>query len=200
MSRSHPLRAAGMLLGLAASCVLCSGCVYSQFTVTTTPPGAIVQVNGKTVGPTPVDVPFLYHGTYELTVFREGFQTMKIKQPVPAPWYEWGPLEFVSEHLIPWTILDKRQFHFDLLPLQVPSPEVIQARAQVLREEGKGIGAPLPSSVMPILVPVQRPPLDSFETLPNPNPSPAPNAGPPAGLPPAPPPMPVLPTLPSSGS
>src|SRR4051812_28599535 len=115
MSRGQPslCRAAGMLLGIAAGCALLSGCVYRQFTVTTSPPGAIVQVNGKTVGPTPVDVPFTHYGTYRLTIFREGFQTLVVDQPVPAPWYEWFPLEFISEELIPWTIQDKRQYHFD---------------------------------------------------------------------------------------
>src|SRR5262249_48931969 len=112
--RQPPRRPVWALLGLAAACGLCSGCVFRSFTVSTTLPGvpgdagAIVQVNGKIVGPTPVDVPFTHYGTYLLTISRDGAETLVVKQEVPAPWYEYWPLEFVSEVLLPWNIEDKR--------------------------------------------------------------------------------------------
>jgi hypothetical protein len=174
--RPSPVRAAPALLALASTLLL-AGCVHRQFTVTTSPPGAIVQVNGKTIGATPVDVPFTYYGTYRLTLLRDGYQTMVVDQPVPAPWYQYFPLEFISEHLIPWTIRDQRRFHFDLFPLQVLPPEAALDRAGQLRSQGQVIGLPVAGPVAPVTVPTQRPPTEP-ETLPIPNPVPPGGIGP----------------------
>lgn len=163
------LRAKTKLFALGVACFLLAGCVHRQFTVTTSPPGAIVQVNGKTLGPTPVDVPFDYYGTYRLTILRDGFQTLVVDQPVPAPWYEYFPLEFVSEHLIPWTVRDQRRFHFDLQPLQVLPPEGVLDRSNLLRSKGKVTGVPETAPVLPVTIPVQRPPSPPGETLPFPS-------------------------------
>jgi hypothetical protein len=174
--QANPSRIGAALLTLAG-CMLAGGCVHRQFTVTTAIPGipgdagAIVQVNGKTVGATPVDVPFTYYGTYRLTILRDGLQTLVVDQPVPAPWYEYFPFEFFSEHLNPWTIRDHRRFHFDLKPLQVPPPEAVLDRSNQLREEGKVTGVPVSSPVMPVTIPAQKLPPD-YEVLPTPNPLP----------------------------
>jgi hypothetical protein len=165
-------------------------------------PGAIVQVNGQTVGPTPVDAPFVHYGTYRITIFRDGFQPLVVDQPVPAPWYEWWPLEFVSENLIPFDIQDHRWFNFTMTPLQVPPAEAIQARAEILRQEGHGIGVPFNP---PNMVPLQPP--ANLETLPTPNPVPSPVPVPPAAplpsklnpVPVFPQPGPVAPNQPTSG-
>ncbi len=163
-----------MLLGaLAACCALSGGCVYRQFTVETTPPGAILEVNGKIVGPTPADVPFVHYGTYEFTIRREGYETLTVKEYVAAPWYEWFPLEFVSEVLVPWQIQDKQRFHYDLKPQQAPSPKEVEDmlyRSGLLRQQGRSIGVPLAPAPAPVTVPPNGPPPGGFETLPVPNP------------------------------
>src|SRR5262249_22064416 len=106
-----------------------------------------------------------------------------------APWYEWWPLEFISENLIPWDIQDHRWFNFTMTPLQVPPAEAIQARAEILRQEGHGIGVPFNP---PLMAPI--PPPANPETLPAPNPVPSPAPVPPAApLPPNVNPVPVFP-------
>lgn len=159
------------VLFFAFSCLLLSGCVHRQFTITTNPPGSVVQVNGKTVGATPVDVPYTYYGKYRLTILRDGFQTLVVDQPVPTPWYEYLPFEFISEHLVPWTIRDHRQFHYDLLPLPAVSPEGVLNRSEILRSKGKTIGAPLTPEGS-VTVPAGRIPNQPFEVLPVPSETP----------------------------
>jgi hypothetical protein len=131
-------------LGLALLAGLLNGCVYRQLVIDTPPEqrGAIVQVNGKTVGATPVDVPFDYYGDYQITILRDGYQTLTVKQPVPAPWYEYFPLDFVSEHLIPFSIRDIRRLPYTLQPLQEVPPEYLKQQAEQFRAKGQTIGVP----------------------------------------------------------
>ncbi len=136
--------ALGMLLG----CVLLTGCVERRFVITSDPPGALVMLNGQPLdGPTPADDHFVYHGNYHFTLYRDGYAPLEVDQPIPAPWYEWFPLDFFSENLWPCWIRDVRRFHYQLQPLQVPRGDEILNRAQELRDRGKIVAPPLENSV-----------------------------------------------------
>lgn len=126
-----------------------TGCVERRFLVTTDPPGTIVQVNGKTIGAAPIDVPFTYYGNYRLTLIRDGYQTMVVDQPINTPWYEYYPLDFVSENLIPWTVRDIRRFQYKMEPLQVVPPEALLQRSQEFRIKGQGVGEPVANIGVP---------------------------------------------------
>src|ERR1041384_5794278 len=106
MSRRLPFFAAALILAITAFGV--SGCVDRRFVIDSDPPGAIVYVNGKQVGATPVEMPFTYYGKYRFVFVRDGYETWTVDEQVCAPWWEYIPLEFVSENLIPWTIRDVR--------------------------------------------------------------------------------------------
>ncbi len=167
----------GMLSLSLISCLL-SGCVYRQLVISTPPEqaGAIVQVNGKTVGATPVDVPFDYYGDQHITLMRDGYQTLTVIQPVPAPWYEYFPLDFVSEHLIPFPIRDTRRLHYNLEKLRDVTPEEIKSQADLFRIRGLHIGTPGQQGVTPAFrppVPPQIEPNSSLEPLPIPRPVPS---------------------------
>src|SRR5262249_54439953 len=101
-----------LLLVAGLACSALAGCVHRQLVITSDPPGTIVQINGKTIGPTPVDYPFTYYGTYHIVLIHDGFQTQIINQPVCPPWYERIGVDFFSENVWPWTIRDIRPLHF----------------------------------------------------------------------------------------
>src|SRR4051794_35158058 len=107
------------LLGAAACLTLVSGCVERRFVITSDPPGAIVYENGRPIGPTPVDRNFVYYGTYRFTLVRDGYQTLVVDEPIKAPWFEWFPLDFVSENLWPFWVRDVRRVHYkmELMPI-----------------------------------------------------------------------------------
>jgi hypothetical protein len=161
MSR-RMLRSAGWLLA-ALGPGLAGGCVERTYTVLTNPPGAIVLENGHEVGPTPAIKPFNYFGKYRFTIFASGYQTLVVDQPISAPWYEYFPLDFISENLIPWTIRYRQEFRYTLQPLEVVPPEVVREAADQLRERGRGIGTapvapagqPCPPPGLPVLPPGQ---------------------------------------------
>jgi hypothetical protein len=130
----------GLALGLLA------GCVERRMTIVSDPPGAAVIVNGKDIGAAPADVPskmFVYYGDYNITLLRDGYEPLLIRQPVPKPWYECFPLDFVSENLVPWHIQDKRLFSYQLLPPAVVPPENLLDRASNQRQRARTI-VPMP--------------------------------------------------------
>jgi hypothetical protein len=140
----------GWLL-LALCAVLPGGCVERRYTVLTDPPGAFVLENGKPIGNTTVDRPFIYYGKYRFTLMADGYQTLVVDECIKAPWYEWFLLDFVSENLIPWTIRDVRTFKYDLKRLEIIPPEIVKARADEMRARGQAIGEPLPPP--PVAIP-----------------------------------------------
>jgi hypothetical protein len=125
------------LLGAVAGAALLAGCVERRYVVTSDPPGALVLRNGEPLGASPADDHFTYYGNYHFTLIRDGYETLEVDERIRAPWYEWPPLDFVSENVVPWWIYDVRHFHYALQPLQVPRSDEVLNRAQELRGRGQ---------------------------------------------------------------
>jgi hypothetical protein len=146
-------RTAGTL-GVLLVTVLMTGCVERRFVITSDPPLALVVLNGQPLdGPTPADDHFVYYGNYHFTLYKDGYAPLEVDQPIPAPWYEWFPLDFFAENLWPWRIRDVRHFHYQLQPLLVPRSDEILNRAAELRDRGKIVAPPLenlPSGEAPL--------------------------------------------------
>src|SRR6516225_7361266 len=106
------------VLGMAVCAGLLSGCVERRYVITTDPPGAIVLRNGEPIGAAPADDHFVYYGNYHFTVIKEGYQILQVDQEISAPWYEYIPLDFFSENLFPYRVVDVRRFHYRLEPLR----------------------------------------------------------------------------------
>lgn len=119
-----------------------AGCVERRFVVTTDPPGALVLRNGKPIGASPADDHFTYYGNYHFTLVKEGYATTQVDQKIRAPWYQWFPLEPISEILWPFQIEDVRKFHFKMEPLQPTRPDELLQEAERLREKGHNLPPP----------------------------------------------------------
>lgn len=141
------------LLGVAVCAALLTGCVDRKYVITTNPPGAVVYVNNVQIGATPVDNHFVYYGDYEFLLVKEGYQTKRVVQNIPAPWYEYFPVEFFAEVLWPYAQLDVRRFHYDLEPLPAVRTDVLLDQAQKLRGRGQALTPP-PGDTPPAPPPV----------------------------------------------
>ncbi len=130
MKRMRAILCVAMLTAVAV------GCVERRYVITTDPPGAAVYRNGEYIGNTPVDDPFLYYGNYHFTIRKEGFATQQVNQEITTPFYEYWPLDFVSEVLVPYHIEDVRYLHYQLQPLQPPNIPALLSQGQNLRNEG----------------------------------------------------------------
>ena len=136
----NPMRLAGGISILLAASAL-SGCVDRRFVITSDPPGATVYRDGMQLGVTPVDDPFVYYGCKEYKLVLDGYEPLVVKQPAPPPWYEFPPIDFLSENLWPFTIRDiRRPEPYALQPLQTPNPNQVLDRAQQLRNSGRALG------------------------------------------------------------
>jgi len=137
--RSSPLAPRGvsaLLLGLACCWVFSSsGCVYRRLIVRSDPPGAQVILDGQEVGNTPVAVPFTYYGTRQLTIVKPGYETRTELVKIPAPWYQWMPLDFVSDNFLPRQVNDRHEICWQMTPQGVVPQEKLQERADSLRSE-----------------------------------------------------------------
>ena len=178
-----------LLCGAMAS----TGCVRRRLTILSNPPGAQVYVDNYRIGTTPCSTPFTYYGTREIRLVKDGYETKTVLQPIPPPWYQIPPFDFVSENLVPTELRDLHTVSYTLEPqVLVPIPQLL-ARAEQLRSSGSGrtadeTGSPVPSQPQQIPAgglelppPITSPPPQP-ETLPlsppNLGPSVGPNVGP----------------------
>ena len=136
MKRNHWLWAA--LAGGALS----AGCVDQRYLITSDPPGAMVFRNGVPIGPTPVDDQFVYYGNYHFTLVKDGYETLQVDQDIPAPWYEYPPLDLVNEVLNPFKLHDLHAFHFAMRKVEPPNKEDIIRRGEELRNRGHSLLPP----------------------------------------------------------
>lgn len=144
------------LLGILLSSGLLTGCVERRFVVLSDPPGAVVLRNGKPIGAAPADDHFTYYGKYQFTLIKDGYQTQTVEQDIPAPWYQYYPLDFIFENLWPFRIEDVRYFHYRMDPLQAVRVDELLNQAQQARSRGQGLGQPsqfAPPSTAPVVLP-----------------------------------------------
>lgn len=110
-----------------------NGCMRRRMTVRSNPPGARVFVDKQEIGVTPASASFTYYGTREIQLVKDGFETLTVQENFQAPWYEYPPLDFVTENLWPTETRDERVLEFQLIPQQKVPQELILERAQQLR-------------------------------------------------------------------
>lgn len=125
-----------VLVGLVFLLVLAActtGCVRRRMTIRSNPPGAMVYVDDYPIGVTPVSTNFTYYGTRKIRLVKDGYQTLTVMQPIDAPWYQYPPIDFVTENLVPGEIRDSRSLVFNLAPQMVVPTETLLGRAEQLR-------------------------------------------------------------------
>lgn len=134
------MKASGAVGALALAAALLTGCVDRRFVVTTDPPGAIVYRDGVYLGATPVDDHFIYYGKYHFMIVKEGYETLQVDQEITTPWYEFPGIDFLSETLLPYSVVDRREFHYKLEPRKLPDEKQFLQQATDLRNRGLALG------------------------------------------------------------
>lgn len=145
-------------------------------TIRSNPPGAVVYVDDYEIGTTPVSANFTYYGTRRIRLVKNGYETLTVMQPVSVPWYEFFPLDFVSENLVPGKVRDNRTFDYQMVPQRVVPSEELLGRAEGLRRQTRGSGVVQSSSVTPggvapwpgTVVPATAPPAGTGGQMPYP--------------------------------
>ena len=115
-----------------------TGCIERRMTIQSDPPGATVWIDGKPAGKTPLSAPFVFYGTREFTFHREGYEIFSTLEKVHPPVYQYFPIDFVSEFLLPFTLLDEHSFFYTLkpyFPKTSAQKQELEKKAGLLRNE-----------------------------------------------------------------
>lgn len=120
----------GLLLVVAFGAA--SGCVRRTVTITTEPPGALVWLNDREVGRSPIEIDFDYYGTYDVRLERDGYEPMMTSGHASAPLWETVGLDLLAE-LTPITLRARIAWHYVLEPLD-DDRETLVERARDLRQ------------------------------------------------------------------
>lgn len=122
------------LFCVASLALALTGCVQRQLTVKSNPPGALAYLNGEEFGRTPATRDFTWYGTYDVTLRKDGYRTLKTKGRVIAPWWQWVPIDLVAE-LFPLT--DRRTLAYKMTPesQNEASPEQMIEQANEMKGE-----------------------------------------------------------------
>ena len=131
------------LLLLLLTVTSTSGCVRRRMTVRSNPPGAVVFVDERRIGVTPVSTSFTYYGTRDVRLMKDGYETVTEEHKVSTPWYQYPVVDFFAENLWPFEVRDERILDFELPPQKsVPPTQVIQNAEQLRAEAQRGLMTP----------------------------------------------------------
>jgi hypothetical protein len=112
------------------------GCVERMMQVESDPPGALVYLNGEEAGRTPMRKNFLWYGTYDVQLRKEGYRTLNKPTRVWAPWWQIPPIDLLAE-IIPLPLQDSQVVRYKLEPVteQQTAPAEIVERAVEMRSK-----------------------------------------------------------------
>jgi hypothetical protein len=111
------------------------GCVKRTISITSNPDGALVWVNDREVGRTPVTLGFVYYGEYDVRLEKDGQEPIMTSRWAKSPSWDYPVIDIVvesfsnQESLVEW--------HFDLEPRN-DDPEPLLQRARSARENVVG--------------------------------------------------------------
>lgn len=122
------------LLAAVAATALLSGCVERNLTINTRPQGALVILNDEEIGLSSVTVGFEWYGDYNVTIRKEGFETLKTHRKLQAPWYDGFPFDLFAQ-ILPHRIVDSYQWEFDLEEKKQVSRDQLLQNAEQLKNQ-----------------------------------------------------------------
>ncbi len=109
------------------------GCIRRTLTITTEPSGALLWLNDREVGRTPLEVDFDHYGTYDVRLERDGYEPMMTWGRADAPWWDTVGLDLFAE-AVPGTLTSRVEWHYVMQPVDENRERLID-RARRLREK-----------------------------------------------------------------
>ena len=70
---------APILAIILAAILVAPGCVQRRMTIRSNPPGALVYVDDYELGTTPVSHDFVYYGTRNIKLVKDGYETLTVR-------------------------------------------------------------------------------------------------------------------------
>ena len=122
-----PTRALLLLLLPSLAC----GCVRRVVDISSDPDGAVVWLNDREIGTTPVEVEIIHYGEYDVQVLRPGYESITTSGNASAPVWDLPGFDVVSE-ILPMDLVSRNTWHYELAKEERDSDAVV-LRAEALR-------------------------------------------------------------------
>jgi hypothetical protein len=116
-------------------CLYLPGCIERKLTINTNPSGAQVLLNDEEIGTSPVTVSFNWYGDYNITIRKEGYETLNTYRKLDAPLIDYFPFDFFAEILYPGRIVDSYEWSFDLAPQKEINRQELINEAEHLKKQ-----------------------------------------------------------------
>ena len=123
-----------MVLLLLYATALMTGCSSRRLVVRTQPEGAFVTVDGHPVGYSPVAVNYVYGGSRDILIEKDGQESIREKVDLSDPWYLRPPISFFTENFSPREIRHQPVLDFQMQPKSRVNGDVLIQRANTLRD------------------------------------------------------------------
>jgi len=130
-----------LLIILMSLNLLQAGCVRRTISINSDPPGALLWLNGREIGRTPVDVDFLYYGVYDVQLVADGYEPLLTSGEANPPWWDNIPFDLLAE-LTPGEHDSRIVWKYQLQPRN-DDPLGLLQRAHELRQR---IAPPVPAT------------------------------------------------------
>ncbi len=101
------------------------GCVKRTINIQSSPAGALVWLNDREIGRTPIELDFLYYGEYDLRVELDGYRPIMTTRWAIAPARDLPFVDLISEAMNPDTVIDVH-WSVELQRLESNQKELIQ--------------------------------------------------------------------------
>ena len=134
--RSPRLQVGGRAIATLLAAAALTGCRGERaLSLTSTPVGAEVRLDGQLMGVTPVVIPIDHYGTRRLTMYRAGSRLHSEPPDLDAPWWTYFPIDILTEILNPVRLDDRQAHHVDLVPAtgEVADPLAASFIAEAIR-------------------------------------------------------------------
>ena len=125
------MRCANLLITVLSSAAL-AGCVERRIWIDSDPPGALVWLNDRELGRTPVSVAVVHDGVYDLRLEKDGFQPLVTPATAEGPVWDGFPIDFIVEVMPVDAKVDTR-WRFTLHPREEGDAALIE-RAERMRQ------------------------------------------------------------------
>lgn len=134
--------------------MLLGGCAQPErkLIINSEPEGALVYLNGEEVGRTPMEYDFTWYSDYDVTLRKEGYETLKTHRSLKPPLKMWIPFDLFTEMM---GGKDRQSWTFTMEPTPETSADAqaLFSRAAELRGELRSSRNTRPPTTYPTTMP-----------------------------------------------
>jgi len=143
-TEKYSMKSVRIIVGGCMAGLTLTGCVERTITITSDPPGALVWLNDREIGRTPVDVGFVYYGTYDVRLEKDGHEPLMTKGAARPPWWDNIPVDFFAE-VAPVDLHADVRWHYTLEQVREDRAALLDRAGELRLRIGAEPASPAPT-------------------------------------------------------